>query len=125
MTPNQIVNAYKAIRCLSDVVLPYKKARELSRLKKRIADEFGVVVEMESALVDKYRGKRDGGKYTFDSPETTNAFLTEYEKAMEQDAVFALRPVDLSDHIGQLKISVEAIEALDGIIIFEKDESDG
>lgn len=126
MTPNQITAAYRAILELSNTVLPYKAARSVTVLKKQLAEENDIVVDMEKKLVAQYGGEvRHGGACEFPDPDSAERFRTVLNEAREQEADIKLPTVDLSAHTGLIRISPAAIEALDGIVIFEKEVEDG
>lgn len=122
MTGTQIVDAYRAVRELSDTVLPYKAARGITRLKKRLDEEFATIISMEQALIKKYGGKCcEHGRYDFASTEDAQAFSEELNAAMSQDDDMNLPQVDLSAYSGLIRVSAGAIEALDGLVIFDGD----
>lgn len=126
MTPNQITAAYRAILELSNTVLPYKAARRVTLLKKQLAEENDIVVDMEKKLVAQYGGEvRHGGACEFSDPDVAERFRTVLNEAREQEADIKLPTVDLSAHTSLIRISPAAIEALDGIVIFEKEVEDG
>lgn len=121
MTGTQIVGAYRAVRELLDVVLPYRASREIARLKKRLDEEFSTVLSMEQALVKKYGGEsHENGKYHFPSPEDTKAFAEELSAAMRQEDHIKLPQVDLSPYSGLIRVSADAIEALEGLVVFDE-----
>lgn len=122
MTPNQIVKAYRAVNELTNTVLPYKAARGVTSLSRRLQEEFGVVAAMERAMAEKHRGRLEKGTYRFPDNETAHSFSEEYKQAMEQNDDVELPIVDLSKYIDLIRISPGAIEALDGIVIFEEDD---
>ena len=126
MTPNQITAAYRAVLELSNTVLPYKAARRVTLLKKQLAEENDIVVDMEKKLVAQYGGEvRHGGACEFSDPDAAERFRTVLNEAREQEADIKLPTVDLSAHTGLIRISPAAIEALEGIVIFEKEVEDG
>lgn len=125
MTLNQIVSACAHINELSKSVFPYQTARSLCRLKKRLKDELDVVLDIEKTMVSAYGGtvNRDGS-YKFPSAEQQKQFIAEYEKTLTQEQDIKLPVVDLSKFTNSIRISPAAMEALDGIVIFEKEEEE-
>lgn len=123
MTPNEIKNAYRAVQELSGVVFPYRVSRGISALKKRLGEELDTVAGMEKALVEKYGGKVDrNGSITL-SGENAQAFSEEYNALMSQDdESIKLPAVDVSAFADTLRISPGAVDALEGIVIFEKED---
>ena len=124
MTPNEIKNAYRAIQELSGVVFPYRVSRGISALKKRLGEELDTVAGMEKALVEKYGGKVDcSGSITLNR-EDAQAFSEEYNALMSQnDESIKLPAVDVSAFADTLRISPSAVEALEGIVIFDKEDN--
>ena len=126
MTPNQIKDAYRAIQELSGVVFPYRVSRGISALKKRLGEELDTVAGMEKALVEKYGGKVErNGSITL-SGEHAKAFSDEYNALMSQDDESIKLPVvDVSAFADTIRISPGAVEALEGIVIFEEVTDNG
>lgn len=126
MTPNQIKNAYRAIQELSGVVFPYRVARGIAALKKRLLEEVEAVAAMESALVEKYGGKIDRTGNAKVSGKNAQAFVDEYNAMMEQnDESIQLPVVDVSAFADTLRISPDAVGWLEGIVLFEEVKNDG
>lgn len=127
MTPNQIVAAHKAMIELGGVVFPYKTARKVAGLKKRLADEVQAVLDMEKALAEQYGGKRQAtGSYRFESQEKIAEYLEAHRLAMEEDdPSIQFDPVDISKYTNQISISASSVEALDGLVIFEEGDNAG
>lgn len=125
MTPNKVINAYCAIKEISGTVFPYKVARSVASLKRILQDEFDTIANAEQALVEKYGGKKNGARYDFEDPEKLACFRRERDDFLEQDADIKLPVVDLSKYTDMLQLSPNTIEALDSIVIFEKEEEHG
>lgn len=122
MTPNGVKNAFKAIQELSGVVLPYKVSRNLSKLKKRLGEELDTVAGMEQALIKRYGGKIEKNGAIKISGADAQAFADEFNALMAQnDDSIKLPTVDLSKYTDMIRISPGAVEALEGIVIFEED----
>ena len=125
MTPNDIKNAYKAIQELSGTVFPYKVSRDIAALKKRLGEELETVAAMEMALVEKYGGAIERGGSIKISGADAQAFSDEYNALMAQDDESIKLPVvDVSAYADILRISPGAVEALEDIVIFEKEAKD-
>jgi hypothetical protein len=123
LTARQIVDIFAALNTMQfNCRLKYRDARKLSDLKKLFKDRSEIIGQMERELVKKSGGVvGPDGKIQFDSPQTATAFLTEHEKLFEEKDEVEFTPVDLSDYIDNVEITVEGIEALDGIILFKED----
>ena len=124
MTPNQIVSAHEAIRELSRVVLPYKTARQVARLKRRIDEEFEVISSMEKAIVEEFGGSIKGVHREFPDESTAAAFDEKMNTYWNEDAEIKLPTVDLSKYAENIRISPATIDALDGLVKWEE-KSDG
>lgn len=126
MTPNEIKNAFRAIQELSGVVFPFRVSRSISALKKRLSEELDTVAGMEKALVEKYGGNVErNGSITING-EDAKAFADEYNTLMAQnDESIQLPVVDVSAFADMIRISPGAVEALEGLVIFEKEDTNG
>lgn len=122
MTPNQIVSAHRAIKEISGMVFPFKTARAVAGLKRRLQEEFEVIANAERAMIEKHGGKANGAIIDFDAPEKAKEFQAEYDAFMSEEAEIKLPTVNLSKHTDMLRLTPDSIEALDGIVIFERDE---
>lgn len=122
MTPNQVVAAYRAVLELSKTVLPYPAARQIAALNRAMKAEHEAVVDAEKALAEKYGGTvSSGGTVDFPDWKRASDFNKAHTEFMEQDAEIQLPTVDITPYAERLQVSPEAICALDGIVIFEKD----
>ncbi len=121
MTPNQIVSAHEAIRELSRVVLPYKTARQVARLKRRIDEEFEVIVSMESSVMEEFGGSKEQGRMQFPDSSAAEAFDEKMRLYMEEEAEMKLPTVDLSKYAENIRISPATIDALEGLVKWEAD----
>lgn len=121
MTPNKVVSAYRAIKEISSTVFPYKIARSVAALKRRLQEESDIIVNVERAMIEKHGGKAIGNRVDFDAPEKAAAFQAEYDDFMSQDANIKLPTVDLSKYADTMRLTPDSIEALDGIVIFERE----
>lgn len=120
MTADQIVKAYRAVHELHGMVLPYRAARDVARLKRKLDEEMKVIVQMEQTIVGKYKGKTQAnGSYQFETPAMANACKVELDQFNQDEAPVDLPMVDLSEYADQICISAGAIEALEGLITFE------
>lgn len=123
MTANQIVNAYRAVHELKGLILPYKAARAVAQLKKKLDEEMTVIIGMEQAIVRKHGGKtKSNGSYDFASPAAAAACKEELDGFNGEEVEVELPVVDLTEFVDQVSISPAAIEALEGIVLFEGSE---
>lgn len=123
MTPIQIGDAYRAVLRLSATVFPYAVARNIAKLKKRLEDEVDTVANAERAISEKYGGtfKRDG-TIIIEDPEKGEKCADELNEFRQQDDDIKLPVVDLSKYVDSIRISPADIDALEGIVIFEREE---
>ena len=126
MKAKQIIDACGGIRELTAMVLPYKTARALAALRKALQEELDAIVSNENALAESLGGKRKGNAYAFEDAAAREKFAAEVEKMQEEDdETITLPRVDLSGQTAQMRISADAITALDGIVIFEREAKEG
>ncbi len=127
MTPNQIIQAHQAIQQLSSLVLPYRAAREIAGLKKRLVEEFETVFHAELALLERHGGEvKQNGEYRFPDDGAAETFAKECTAFRAQEDDIRLPIVDLSGHASAIRISASAVEALEGLVKFEGEaERDG
>lgn len=126
MTPKQIVAAREAMKELSKIPLPYKVARQLSGLNRRLDQEIETISSMERALVEEFQGSIERNGIQFPDNEAATAFDEKRKTFMEEDVAFSLPVVDLSKFADNLRISSGAVEALEGLIRFEREaKTDG
>ena len=124
MTPNQIIEACGGIRELTALVLPFKQARALAALKRALQEELDAIIENDMNLAESLGGKKEGSDYVFSDQEAKAEFLAKTAKAHEEDdETLKLPTVDLSGQTSQLRISANAIMALEGIVIFDREET--
>jgi hypothetical protein len=91
-------------------------------LKKLFEERTHVIGHMESDLVKNCGGTiRQDGKVEFSEPSLAETFVSEHNKLFEDKDETEFTPVDLSDYIDNIEITVEGVEALDGIILFAKE----
>jgi len=125
ITPNEVLSAYRAIQELSKVVLPYKEARAVMNAKRALSTEFETVLAMETAMSDEFGVKRRrNGQFDFPDNETAENFLQKYEAAMEERTAVKLPLVDLSKYTDAIRLSAASVEALEGIVNFQREDTD-
>lgn len=122
MKPSQIIDAYKAIQELNNTPMPYKTARQVAALKKRLSEEFDVIRSMEEALVAEFGGRYDGTSYLFETTEAAKSFANKLNTIMCQDDTVELPEVDLSGVVATICLSPSAVAALEGLIRFEEEQ---
>lgn len=126
LTPKRIAAAYRAITELSTIVLPFQPSRAVMALKKKLAEETDTVAAAEKNMVREYGGTVNAdGRCNFPDEDTAQKFHAAREAWLEQEDDIKLPKVDLSKHTNLIRITPVALEALDGIVIFEKEDTDG
>ena len=123
LTARRVVDAYAALNTIHFTCrLKYRDARKLSDLKKLFKERIGVIGQMESDLVKQCGGQiLENGKLEFSEPTFAETFIGEHTKMFEEKDDVDFTPVDLSAYVDNIEIPVESIEALDGIILFDKE----
>lgn len=127
MTPERIVKIHDALDELAGVRFPYKVARQLAVLNRRVNEETAIISTMERDLVKQFGGTVSKlGALRFDSNEAREAFAAAHAAIMqEENEEVSLPMVDLSKYTSMLTLSPSALDALEGIIIFERGDPDG
>ena len=127
MNQQKIIDAYAAVHELTGTVLPYRAARGIASLKRALTEEMEAIIDWETALAKEHGGTAQGdGRFSFETPEQNQAFLEALKAGREQDdPEIRLPSVDLSRCVGNLRITPKAVEALDGLVIFEEENADG
>lgn len=121
MRQRDVVAAYRAALELGEVRLPYRKAREVAALRRRLREEYETAEEREMALAREL-GAEPGENGRFRTREAARAgeFRRRHEEQMNEEAEIGLPVVDLSEFADTVQISPNCLEALEGIVIFEK-----
>lgn len=126
MTPRKITEAHKAMMELAGIPFPFKTARQLAKLKSRLDEEYLTVYNMDQALVRDMGGEiKANGNYKFQNSEALNEFLKRRDEMMDQEDSITFPVVDLSKYTDMIRISPGALEALEGIVAFGKEDPDG
>ena len=116
-----VIAAYKAILELAEVRFPYRTAREVSALRRRLREEYEVVAERELAMAKELGVEAlETGRFRTKDPAGAEAFRQRHEEQMNEEAEIALPAVDLSEFAETLQVSPDCLEALEGIVSFEK-----
>lgn len=124
MRQKEVVAAYRAVLELAEVRFPYSKAREVSVLRKRLREEYEIAAERELALAQACGVEAVGdGRFRTKDPAKAAKFRKQHEEQMNEDAEIALPQVDLSDFAETLQVSPDCLEALEGIVTFEKKDA--
>lgn len=121
LTARKIVDICAALNDLRfNCRLEYKYARKLNDLKKLFKDRADVILEMERKLIETHSGEMDSqGGIKFATPQAAQEFLKEREKMFTEEDEIDVELLDLSKYCDNAEIAVEAVEAIDDIIIFE------
>lgn len=122
MTPNDILNAYRGALELSRCVLPFKAARAVAGLKRALQTEYETLCDAEAAIAERNGGTRmANSQWTFPDPESKERFDEALGAFMKQEADVELPKADISKYADQLRLSPDAIFALDGIVVFDRE----
>lgn len=123
MRQRDVVAAYRAALELGEVRLPYRKAREVAALRRRLREEYETAAEREMDLAREL-GVEPGENGRFRTREAARAgeFRRRREEQMNEEAEIGLPVVDLSEFADTVQLSANCLEALEGIVIFEKGE---
>lgn len=118
----EVIGAYRAVLELAEVRFPYRKAREVAALRRRLREEYETAAERETALAKELGVEAlETGKFRTRDPAAAAVFRRRHEEQMDEEAEFDLPAVDLSEFAETLQVSPDCLEALDGIVVFEKE----
>lgn len=124
MTPAEVINVHNALYELSKTVFPYKTARKIAGLSKRVKEEIDIINSQEHAIADKHGGKYEpGGKINFPDEDAAVEFAREFDAMMNEEVDINFTPVDVSKYADALRLTPKTIETLDGVIIFEEGDN--
>lgn len=125
------LNAFNALRKISDYSLPVREAFEVFKLTKALQPAYEFAEKKERQLIEKYGGEfTDDGSVNFvhgddeksrvEGIENMNRCVAELNELNDTEMDFEFEPIKLSYKAmeGQ-KISANEIMALDGFVIFE------
>lgn len=122
MKQRDVIAAWRAMEELAGVRLPYRTAREAANLRRRLREEYETAAEREMALAAELGVEiLEAGRFRTRDPEKEAAFRREVERQMNEEAEIGLPALDLSGFADTLRVSPECLEALEGIVIFEKE----
>lgn len=124
----KIANSMLALKEITQLRLPYAKARDVYKTCKLFEEEYNFFLQEEKKLVLEYADKTaDGnpnvsaeGIITFKSPEAKVQYVTKFNELCVQECDVKIKPVTLcAEEIGNQIITPETISKLEGIITFE------
>ena len=117
----EVIAAYKAILELAETRFPYRTAREVSALRRRLREEYETVAERELALAKELGVEStETGRFRTRDPAKAEEFRRRHEAQMDEAAEIDLPAVDLSEFTETLQVSPDCLEALEGIVAFER-----
>lgn len=117
----EAVAAYRAVLELAEVRLPYRTAREVAAMRRRLREEYETAAERELALAKELGVEAlETGKFRTKDPAAAEAFRRRHEEQMAEEAEIDLPAVDLSGFTEMLQVSPDCLEALEGIVVFEE-----
>ena len=116
----EVIMAYRAVLELSEARFPYRTAREVAALRRRLREEYETVAERELALAKELGVEStETGRFRTRDPAKAEEFRRRHEAQMDEAAEIDLPAVDLSEFTETLQVSPDCLEALEGIVAFE------
>lgn len=121
MEQSRINKAYPAIVRLCELKLPIKKARQIYRLSNEMKEHFEFAVAEEQKCVSEFHGEYNAdGTVVFINKEEYSQFRSRMDELNSSKLDWIIEPVVLTEtDIGNQKITVSDIQALEGIVVFE------
>ena len=123
-----IANSVPALREITQLRLPYAKARDIYKACKLFEEEYNFFLQEEKKLVEEYAARtKDGnlavaanGAITFKSQEAKQEYVKKFTELGLQECDINIKPIKLNaEEFGNQMISPETMARLAGIIDFE------
>jgi hypothetical protein len=124
----KIASSMSALKEITQLRLPYAKARDIYKIYKLFESEHSFFAQEEVKLVQEFAEKdADGnpcvsedGIIKFKDAATKMQYVAKFSELGEQESDIEIKPVALSeDEIGNQIISPETMSRLEDIISFE------
>ena len=124
----KITNSMSALKEITQLRLPYAKARDIYKLYKLFEEEYNFFAQEEKKLVIEYAGKNtDGspnvsanGVIIFSDQQSKTQYALKLAELCAQECDIKIKPVKLcADEFGTQMITPETMTKLEGIIYFE------
>lgn len=121
MTNQQITNAYIALSRMGNVQLPIQITYKLFVLRQAFKTQFDFVAEQERIIVNRYNGTQTPtGEFQFADEETAIHVFDEMRELHNMDAVINFEKIEIPIATAAAgNLSMNDIQALDGIVIFK------
>lgn len=120
----EVIAAYRAVLELGEVRLPYRKAREVAALRRRLREEYETAAQREAALARELGVETaENGRFLARDAARAEEFRRRREAQMDEEAEMDLPAADLSQFTDMIQLSADCLEALEGMVIFEKGET--
>ena len=126
ITVKQAVRAYLALEAMAkeDIKISPGVGMCLIRLKRKLKPEMESFAEAEQKLVQQYAERDDNGNIQWVeqgrfamTSEQSEAYLRDLEEINNAEIKLMIDPVDIRGE--EIRLSLEAIEALDGLVVME------
>lgn len=126
ITVKQAVRAYLALEAMAkeDIKVSPGVGMCLIRLKRKLKPEMESFAEAEQKLVQQYAERDENGDIQWVeqgrfaiTPEQGEAYLRDLEEINNAEIKLLIDPIDIRGE--DIRLGLEAIEALDGLVIME------
>ena len=124
----KIVHSMSALQGMTQMRLPYAKARDIYKMYKKFEEEYNFFIQEEIKLVNEFGEKDEQGKpivykngtVKFSDIESKNKYEAKLTELGAQESDIQVKPIVLKEaDIGEQVISPETMGKLEGIISFE------
>lgn len=121
VTIQQICNIAEALGTMSvSVPMRYKDARRLNDITKLFNERRSIFVDEERKLIGDCGGTiGSNGAITFETNDATALFMRRRNEMLREEDDVDFTPVDLSHYAEYITLHSNAIDILDGVIIFD------
>lgn len=114
MKAKQIYEGTQAIRVLMGEKFPAKASYSISRLAKKLEDEFKLLEDARISIVKKHGKEQPDGSVTISQDDKTalESFISEFNEILESEVDFQFIPLDI-DQFGSITITPALLNVLD------------
>lgn len=122
MKQSQINRAYKALRNMLNLELPFSEAYKLHALATKLKTNYVFEIEQEEKLIRKYSGSiLEDGKLVFPSSENADAFQRDIAELCDVDIDIEISPVTINcSYLSSQRMTALDIMNLEGFVVFEE-----
>ena len=130
VTNGEILNSREAMQMLSGMKLPVKVSFQVAKLAAKIAEPYGVAMEIKNKLINQYGQEQEGGEVSVIMPNDLlhrpvspgcKEFVAEFNELLAQKVELKVEKIQLPSEIDGKPLQIEpsilvALEKFIGIV---------